>query len=166
MRLTPQDIEITEDEILADLSYPAASPGAGGEWTRRVTVRWADADANGHMRNTAYSELANEARFAFLAERGFTARRLRGLGVAPVILTESLIYRREVLPGEEVTVSLATARLSPDASRATLEHQIRKADGATAARVELDTAWLSLETRKLIVPPTELAAVLRAAPRA
>jgi acyl-CoA thioester hydrolase len=64
------------------------------EWTRRLTVRWADVDANGHMRNTAYSEFAADARIAFLAERGFTLHRLRELGIAPVVLAPSTGHPR------------------------------------------------------------------------
>jgi acyl-CoA thioester hydrolase len=158
-------IEITEDEILADLFYPAAAPGRTEEWARLVTARWADVDANGHMRNTAYSDLASDARFAFFAEHGFPLARLHGLGVTPVILAERLTYRREVMLGERLIVSVAVAALSGDSGRATMEQRIRKADGVTAATVQIDGGWLSLETRKLTGPPAELANVMRGAPR-
>jgi acyl-CoA thioester hydrolase len=167
------NIEISHEEIEADLFYPAAVPGSRGqgkdglerEWARRTTVRWSDVDANGHARNTAYSDFATDARFAFVAEHGFPLAKLHALRLTPVILAERLTYRREVMFGETLSVSLAMAALSDDASRATLEHRIRTADGATAAVVQTDCAWLSLETRRLGAPPDDLAQVMRAAPR-
>ena len=135
------------------------------DWTRRLTVRWADVDANGHMRNTAYSEFAADARIAFLAERGFTLHRLRELGIAPVVLVEELTYRRESHLGEELWVGVAVASLSADAARGRIEQPIRKADDSTAAIVRLDGGWLSLEKRTLVAPPAALAEVMHTAPR-
>jgi acyl-CoA thioester hydrolase len=167
------NIEICDEEIEADLFYPAAGPsargqgqeGLPGEWASRTTVRWSDVDANGHARHTAYSDFATDARLAFLAEHGFPLGELHALRLTPVMLAERLTYRREVMLGEELSVSVAVAALSGDASRATLENRIRRADGATAAVVQIDGAWLSLETRRLAAPPDELAQVMMAAPR-
>jgi acyl-CoA thioester hydrolase len=169
----PLHIEISDEEIQADLFYPATVPslrGPGQEglptvWANRTTVRWSDVDANGHARNTAYSDFATDARIAFLAEHGFTLEAIHARRLTPVILAEWLTYLREVMFGEALSVSVALAALSGDASRATLEHRIRTADGATAAVVQTDCAWLSLETRKLAAPPDELAHVMRCAPR-
>jgi acyl-CoA thioester hydrolase len=134
-------------------------------WATEAAVRWSDLDANGHLRNTAYSDLATDARLAFFAEHGFALQRLRELGVGPVILAERLTYRREVRMGEELTVDFAVAALSPDASRGTVEHAIRKRSGETAAVVAVDAGWLSLERRKLVAPPDEVARVLLSAAR-
>ena len=40
-------------------------------FTRSFIVRWADCDANGHLRNTCYSEYAIEVRMAFLAQHAW-----------------------------------------------------------------------------------------------
>jgi acyl-CoA thioester hydrolase len=156
------NIELSHEEIEADLFYPASRRR---EWMTPITVRWSDVDANGHARNTAYSDFASDARFAYLAEHGFPLAQLHALGLTPVILAEQLTYRREVTLGERLSVGVAVAGLNADASRATMEHRITKPDGATAAVVRIDGAWLSLDTRRLAVPPEQLAHVLRAAPR-
>jgi acyl-CoA thioester hydrolase len=135
------------------------------EWVTQITVRWSDVDANGHARNTAYSDFASDARFAYFAEQGFPLATLHALRLTPVMLAEQLTYRREVTFGEQLSVSVAVAGLSDDASRGTMEHRIMKPDGATAAVVRIDAAWFSLETRRLAAPPEQLAAVMRAAPR-
>jgi acyl-CoA thioester hydrolase len=159
------DIDVTDEEILADLLYPNA-PSTAERWSMRRTVRWSDLDAIGHMRSSAHSDLAADARVAFLVERGFPLARLRDLGIAPVNLTERLTYRREALLGDELTVSVALAALSRDASRLTMENVIRKPDGETASIVAVEAAWLSLERRKLVTPGPELARELWSAPRA
>jgi acyl-CoA thioester hydrolase len=146
----PPEIAVTEEEILADL---------------RATVRWSDLDANGHLRNTAYSDLATDARLVFFAEHGFALERLRDLGIGPVILAERLTYRREVRLGEELTVDFAVAALSSDASRGTVESRIRKRSGEAAAVVAVEAGWLSLDRRKLVAPPEEVARLLFSAPR-
>jgi acyl-CoA thioester hydrolase len=130
-----------------------------------ATVRWSDLDANGHLRNTAYSELATEARLAFFAEHGFALKRFRDLGIGPVILAERSTYCREVRPGEQLTVDFVVAALSPDASRGTVESRIRKPSGEAAAVVAVDAGWLSLERRRLVAPPEEVAELLLSAPR-
>jgi acyl-CoA thioester hydrolase len=136
-----------------------------GHWARQADVRWSDLDANGHLRNTAYSELATDARLAYFAEQGFALERFRDLGIGPVTLAERLTYRREVRLGEDVTVDFAVAALSGDASRGTVESRICKRGGSEAAVVAVDAGWLSLERRKLVAPPEELARLLLDAPR-
>jgi acyl-CoA thioester hydrolase len=172
--ILPPAVEISTEEILADLHYPATAPGSSRQgdddparewWARPLTVRWSDVDANGHMRNTAYSEIATEARLAYFAERGIPLGRLTDLGIAPVLLTEQVVYRREAMLGEELSVSVAFAALSRDASRGTVKQRIRKPDGATAALVAVEGGWLSLESRRIVAPPEELAHVMRTAPR-
>ena len=134
-------------------------------WATQATVRWSDLDANGHLRNTAYSELATDARLEFFAEHGFALERFRELGIGPVILAERLTYRREARLGDGLTVDLVIAALSPDASLGTVISTIRTRGGETAAAVAVEAGWLSLELRKLVAPPEELARLLVSAPR-
>jgi acyl-CoA thioester hydrolase len=155
------------------MSYPEADPATGSigdeqrpeRWARPAAVRWSDLDANGHLRNTAYSDLATDARLVFFAEHGFAPAHFRDLGIGPVILAERLTYLREVRLGEELTVDFVVAALSPDASRGTVESRICTGGGEPAAVVAVEAGWLSLEHRKLVAPPEELARVLLSAPR-
>jgi acyl-CoA thioester hydrolase len=149
---------ITEGEILDDLHHLS-------EWAITSTVRWSDLDANGHLRGTAYSDLATDARLAFFAERGLAVQRLLDLGIGPVVLAERLSYASESRLGDELTVGFALAALSRDASRGTVESGIVKRGGRTAAVVAVEAGWLSLADRTLVAPPAEVAEVLRSAPR-
>ena len=135
-------------------------------FTRTFDVRWADVDANGHMRHTVYPELGAEVRLAWLAEGGFVWKRFEAMGLGPVLLREEIDYRREVGLSERLAVDLEAVGLSPDGGRWKLRHTMRKADGEVAARVLALGGWLDLERRKLAVPPPELAAFFTSVARA
>ncbi len=74
-------------------------------------------DVNGHMANTAYLDLAADARMAFFAEHGFPPAEFRRLSVGPVIKTDQIEYFREVGLHQDVAVSFAVLALSPDGAR-------------------------------------------------
>jgi acyl-CoA thioester hydrolase len=133
-------------------------------YAKEFTVRWADCDVNGHMRNTAYSEYATEVRVGYLAEGGFPFERFVELGFGPVILREEIDYLHEVRLGERVEVDLTVLGLSPDCARFRFGHDFAKA-GKACARIVLAGGWLDLRKRRLIPAPEPLASVMRAAPR-
>jgi acyl-CoA thioester hydrolase len=135
------------------------------EFSREFTLRWSDADANGHVRHTVYAELAVEARMAFLAAGGWGWQRLADAGIGPVLLREELEYLREIGLGERVRVDLALAAASPDGARWRFRHGIFRASGEQAARVTVTGGWIDLAARRLAAPPAELRGHLDAAPR-
>ena len=96
-------------------------------------VRWSDADANGHLRNTAYPEFANDTRVALLASFGYPWTRFQSLHLGPVLFREEIEYRREAAIGEEVLVDALCAGIAPDASRWSIRHRLWKADGTEMA---------------------------------
>ncbi len=137
-------------------------------YARTYVARWADCDANGHLRNTAYSEYAIEVRLSFLAENGFGFDRFQGLGFGPVLLREDIEYRHEIRLGESFTIDLALAGASPDGARFKMRHDFWIAAEARrhAGRLTLSGGWLDQRTRRLVVPPEELALAVRRIPRA
>ncbi len=135
-------------------------------YEKTFTVRWADCDVNGHMRNTSYSEYAIDTRVAFLSEHGFPFSRFVESGIGPVILHEAIDYLREVGLGETITVDLAVLGISPDGARFRFGHDLWLPNRKKAARVIIAGGWMDLELRKLRLPPDDLARVLQEAPRA
>jgi acyl-CoA thioester hydrolase len=135
-------------------------------FSKTFHVRWSDCDANGHMRNTAYSELAIEVRIAWLAEHGYSWERFLANKMGPVLLHENIDYLREVRLGETLEVDIAVLGLSPDGARFKFEHDIWLPGRKKAARIVIAGGWMDLELRKLRLPPDDLARVLHDAPRA
>lgn len=133
---------------------------------RTYQVRWSDVDANGHMRNTAYSECATDARIAFFREAGFGWRRFEELGLSPVLLREEIDYRREAGLGDRVRVTVQAVGLSPDGARWKLRSLLAGDGGEEMALVSVLGGFIHLADRRLVVPPPELAAALARLERA
>ncbi len=134
-------------------------------YTKIFIVRWSDADVNGHMRNTSYSEYATDVRMSFFADRGWPHARFEETRLGPVLLREELDYLRELRLGDTVEVDLTCVGLSPDGSRMLLAHDFWRPGSKKVARVVISGGWLDLETRRLVVPPPPLQEVFAAMPR-
>lgn len=134
-------------------------------YAKTFTIRWADCDANGHLRNTAYSEYATEVRIAYLTEHGFGFAEMRQQGIGPVLLREEIDYLRECHMGEELTVTYAMQGLSPDGARFKVVHELWKQNGKQAARLVLMGGWLDARLRRLTSPPEALREIFEQAPR-
>lgn len=128
-------------------------------------IRWSDLDANRHVRNTIFSELATHTRFRLLEAHGFPQAQFESLRFGPVMFREEIRYRRELVFGEEVTVSVLFAGLSEDGSQWRVHQEVTRADGKQAAVLTIDGAWIHLDSRKVIAPPRELLNLLQALPR-
>lgn len=131
----------------------------------RLEVRWDDLDANRHVRNTAFSEYATNARFRLLVAHGFDQARLEQMRFGPVMMREDIRYRRELRFGDTVVVRVHASGLSRDGSHWRVHQEVLRADGKEAATLSIQGGWIDLEQRKLVAPPGELAAVLLSLPR-
>jgi len=128
-------------------------------------VRWADLDANRHVRHTVYNEYATHVRFSYLASQGFDERAFRERDIGPVLLREEITFHREVMGGDSLTIDIKLAGLSPDGGRFRISHDVVRSDDIKAATVVVDGGWLELVSRKLVPPPPDLFEVLRRATR-
>ena len=127
----------------------------------QFTVRWSDLDANRHVRNTIFSEFATHTRFRFLESSGFPQATFEALRFGPIMFREDIRYRRELVFGEVVSVTVEAAGLSDDGSHWRVQQEVRKDNGKQAALLVIDGAWIHLDTRKLLAPPAELIDALR-----
>jgi len=135
------------------------------QFSKTFTVRWADCDANGHLRSTGYSDYAIEVRMAYLLEHEFGLAELRQAGIGPVILREEIDYLRECHMGEELTVTFTILGLSPDGARFKMVQEIWKSNGKQAARIVVLGGWLDARLRRLTPPPDALRQAFEQAPR-
>ncbi|GHA55860.1 acyl-CoA thioesterase [Pontibacter akesuensis] len=119
-------------------------------------VMWSHLDANGHMRHSAYADFASQARIAILEELGLDLGTFQRLKIGPILFREELFYLREVGINEQLRIDIALTKARPDGSRWSIRHDIYRADGAKAAVVHVDGAWMDLKLRKLTGLPEEL----------
>jgi acyl-CoA thioester hydrolase len=129
-------------------------------FTSSFRAGWGEMDYNGHMANTAYLDFAADARFRYFEACGFTAVDFERERIGPVVKRDVIEYRSEIRLQEEFTVALELAGISTDGSRFRLRNTFLKADDHIAAVVTTDAGWLSLERRRLTVPPQNLLSAL------
>ena len=122
-------------------------------------------DANGHMANTAFLDVCVDTRFSYFISRGFTPADFVKHGIGPVVRRDEVDYYRELRMLQPFSVNFLLAGASPDVSRFRLRNEIRREDGEVAARITSLGGWLDLRARKLVAPPTELAAAILALDR-
>jgi acyl-CoA thioesterase FadM len=82
---------------------------------------WLLCDPNGHMRNSAYLDLAVHCRMRYLDGNGFPVSEFARRGLGPVVRWDRVEYHREVRHLDEVTVQLRLrqATTSPDSDSPT-----------------------------------------------
>lgn len=121
-----------------------------------ITTRWSDMDANGHVRNTAYSDFGTQGRIAFLNEYGITMAFWQQLNLGPVLVREELLYKRELRMLDQITVTCEVKKASRDYKKFVIVQHILNAEGKEAARITTESLWISLETRRVVNPPPEM----------
>ncbi len=132
----------------------------------QFTVVWGDLDANQHMRNTAYLDYAAQSRFLFLAAEGFPPGDFRRHRMGPVVLRDTVEYRRELHHLDAFTLTLELAGMSADGARFALANSFTNERGELVATVRSDGAWFALDARRVQPPPEALLAAMNAMPHA
>ena len=115
-------------------------------------TKWADFDANRHMRHTAYNDYAAEVRVRYFKEQGMSISDFAKENLGPILFKEETNFYKEIHLGEDISVNLTLKGLSNNLERWKLEHQLFNESGKLAARVNVYGAWIDLEKRKLAVP--------------
>lgn len=126
----------------------------------RFTTRWADIDGLGHMLHSRYAEYATSTRMQALAEAGVGWDWMEQQQVAPVLFREELLYKAELRMGEEFTVDLRRTAGDDRRKFHFAQRIVRARDGALAATVEVEGAWMDLGTRRVTEAPERLWAAL------
>lgn len=123
----------------------------------KIDVRWADCDANRHVRHSAYYDYGAHARIRFFNEFGFSSKRMGELNIGPILFKEECSFIREIKPEDIITISVLKGELAPDASRWVLHHELFNQDGKKCAHITIKGAWMDLRLRKLTIPPEVVA---------
>lgn len=134
-------------------------------WQQPVQLRWSDFDPNGHMRHSAYYDLAAMHRVRLFADYGLTSAVMHRLHIGPILFREECQFRREIHFEDDLTVGLVFTGLREDYSRFAIRHELLKADGTLCALITVEGAWIDTQLRKLTIPPPEVTGLCEKAPR-
>jgi acyl-CoA thioester hydrolase len=121
-------------------------------YKERLHLRWADIDANRHLRHSVYYDFAASARVNWLTAQGLTSHKLEELHIGPILFREEAVFRREIKPEDQVDLTIELTKATSDFSRWGLRHYFVKSDGTVATVLNVDGAWMHLQRRKLVVP--------------
>jgi acyl-CoA thioester hydrolase len=135
------------------------------DFSKTFDVRWADIDANRHMRHSAYYDYAAQMRVDILGAVGMSVEILASRGIGPVLFREEAVFKREIGMYDQITVNVKLKKSRQDGSRWTFIHEFVKQDGKLAAVVTVDGAWMDLEARKLTALPNEFLSKISEVPR-
>lgn len=128
-------------------------------------IMWSQLDANRHLRHSAYADFAAQARLELLEKLGCGMSEFAKYKIGPILFREELIYLKEIKQGDTIKVTCELSKLSEDQSRWSFVQHIFRGDGIQAATINVDGAWINLQTRKLATLPPELLELFSALPR-
>jgi len=117
-----------------------------------LNIRWADIDANRHLRHSVYYDFAAAMRMNILNGKGLTTAKLIEFHIGPILFREEAVFKREVKLEDKVEIDVQLSKCMPDYSRWSLRHNITKPDGTLCTVITVDGAWMDLEKRKLAIP--------------
>ena len=132
------------------------------ETSLSMPLRWADFDANFHLRHSVYYDFGATIRLEYLSKAGLTYELMQTEHFGPVLLREEAVFRREVRPGDQIQINLKISKLRQDYARFSFRHEITKADGTLCAVLNVDCAWIDTQIRKMTVPPAVVNSVFEA----
>lgn len=118
-----------------------------------IEVRWADCDANRHMRHTAYSDMCAHTRISFLRDIGMDEAWFKESNLSPVMFKEQTEYFAEMLMGEEVTITVELGAPTGSEKSVCWVNNLYKKDGTLAAKHQVVVGWMNLTQRKIVQLP-------------
>lgn len=133
---------------------------------QKIQIRWADIDANRHLRHSVYYDYGASMRMNALTAEGLSMKKLEEMMIGPVLFREEAIFKREIHFEDEITIDVQVVRAREDFARWSLRHNFVKGDGTLAAIINIDGAWIDLSRRKLVIPGEFISDVFGKFPKA
>lgn len=127
-------------------------------FTYPVTIKEHYLDSLGHMHNTCYQTLFEEALWQIIHESGLGLKELMKMGLAPVLLESKIRYAKELKLRDEIVI--VTTSISRENKTMKLGQQMLR-QGEMCCTAEFTLGLMNLQERKLVVPPPEWLDILR-----
>ena len=131
-----------------------------------LQLRWADIDANLHVRHSVYYDWGALCRISFMQEQGLSESVYQQFKIGPILFREECKFRREIRMGDAIAIDLQLVQSRRDFSRWTIRHTIWKSNDTIAATITVEGAFIDTQLRKLALPPAIAHDVFNKMPRA
>jgi len=119
-------------------------------FSSNISIRWADIDANFHLRHSVYYDFGSQQRISIFEDLGLTMQVMKENHFGPVIFREECVFKREIKLSDAITIVAKITHMRPDASRYTMQHEFFNAEDQLCAILTLDAAWIDIQKRKLV----------------
>ncbi len=118
-----------------------------------IVIKESHIDSYGHVNNSAYLALFEEARWEIITSRGFGFLEIHKKKQGPVILEVNLKFLREI--GLRENILITTQVLSYKGKVGQMVQQMKKEDGTVACEATFTFGLFDMRERKLIEPTVE-----------
>lgn len=119
-----------------------------GIFTSPISIRWADLDANFHLRHSVYFDFGAQQRLDVFNNMGLTLELMREQHIGPVLLREECIFRREIRLNDHVVITMKLAKVSADGAKWTIQHEFFSMNQKLLASITVDGGWIDTRLRK------------------
>ena len=130
----------------------------------RVSIRWADIDANFHLRHSVYYDLGSQQRINALAAGGLHMSDMQQGGFGPVLFREECRFLKEIKPEDAIDLQVMVTALSRDYRKFAFRHLFMKGE-ARCAELVVEGAWFDARQRKVFAPPPIVVKAVESIPR-
>lgn len=135
-------------------------------FSKKVSIRWADIDPNFHLRHSVYYDFGAQQRIEILEEAGLTLSVMQEQGFGPIIFREECIFKREIRLSDIISIDAKIVKLRADGSRWTIQHIFTNLQNTECAVLNIDGAWMDTKKRRLCSPvPAIVVDVLHSFPK-
>jgi len=122
------------------------------KFDKQLAIRWADIDANHHVRHSAYYDFGAQHRIDILSQLGLSLEVMKAADIGPVLFREECVFKREIMLTDIITIHTTLVKMKNDGSRFSIRHELLKADNTLCAVITVDGAWIDITRRKLVSP--------------
>jgi acyl-CoA thioester hydrolase len=122
-------------------------------YSTQIEVRWADCDANQHMRHSAYADMCAHARVGFLNSLGMTGQWFKENNIGPVLFKEQTEYFREAFMNEIMTITVEAGEPTGSQKSVCIVNNVYNTQGELAARHQVIVGWMNTQIRKIVELP-------------
>jgi|694.fasta_scaffold85113_3 YbgC/YbaW family acyl-CoA thioester hydrolase len=117
-----------------------------------VTIKEVYLDAYGHVNNTAYLTLFEEARWDLITKNGYGFEKIKETGFGPVLLEVSMRYLKELCARDEIVIESQMISYEKKVGKMT---QVMKRGEEVCCTAEFKIGFFNIRERKLALPTPE-----------
>ena len=118
-----------------------------------TVIREHHLDTFGHVNNSVYLELLEEARWEIITQRGYGIDKIRETGQGPTILEIHLLFTQEVRLRESIVIH--TQLVSYEKKVAQLNQWITNEEEKVCCEAAFKMGLFDVKERKLVLPTVE-----------